>query len=458
MWLILANFTTFRFLLIFHREFMPKPNPTFIFSFLWKSLLMWCFITLLSCKSTNTFVQNASTKMTEQEITILAQKIHEEALVLDAHADIATPTISPTFLSADGLSKVDITKLTVGGVGAVVMSVAVAPGPRTAEGDAAARTEANEKLTIVNQLIKESEGTLVLSKSVADLVKAKANNQISFILGFQNARSLEKNVSTIDSFYNAGVRIFGLNHLGHNDFSDSSRPFFDGETGRYEPDSEHGGLSTLGKAAVKRLNQLGAIIDVSQLSKQATLQTLALTTAPVIASHSNVLAISDVTRNISDEEIDLIGKNGGVVHIAPFRAYLLGYSDPNLVAEIKTARRAAGVSEKYSYPFELYWEIADLTKRYAFLKSVSDIIGPADVDNLIDHIDYVVKRIGINHVGIGTDFNHGSGIDGYVDAADALNVTIGLVQRGYSAKDIEKIWGGNFLRVFKAVEKKSSNK
>ena len=427
-----------------------------MFSFLWKSLILCCFITLVSCNSTKIILPVAPPKMTEQEIKEFAQEIHKAALVLDAHADIATPTISPTFLSADGLSKVDLSKLKRGGVGAVVMSVAVAPGPRTAEGDAAARVQANEKITIVNQLIKDSGGTLVLSKSASDLVKAKANGQISYLLGFQNARSLERKVSTIDSFYNAGVRLFGLNHLGHNDFSDSSRPFFDGETGTYEPDSEHGGLSALGKAAVKRINQLGAIIDVTQLSKAATLQTLALTTAPVVASHSNVLAISDVTRNTSDEEIDLIGKNGGVVHIAPFRAYLLDYSDPNLIAEIKTARRAAGVNEKYSYPFELYWEIEDLTKRYAFLKSISDIIGPADIDDLINHIDYVVKRIGINHVGIGTDFNHGSSIDGYVDAADALNVTIGLVRRGYSAEDIEKIWGGNFLRVFKAVEMQAS--
>ena len=106
----------------------------------------------------------------------------------------------------------------------------------------------------------------------------------------------------------------------------------------------------------------------------------------------------------------------------------------------------------------MYWEIDDPTKKYTFLKTISDIIGPADVSNLLDHIDYIVKRIGINHVGIGTDFNHGSGIDGFVDAADALNVTIGLVERGYSATAIKKIWGGNFLRVFKEVEQVATQK
>jgi len=373
-------------------------------------------------------------------------------MVIDAHADIATPTIAANFLSADGLSKVDISKLKAGGVSAVVMSVAATPSPRTPEGDALARAEANQKLSIVNEVVKGDE-SVVLATSTATIALAKQMNKVALILGFQNARALQKEVSVIDSFYQAGVRIFALNHLGHNAFSDSSRPSYNGETGEYEPASEHGGLSDLGKAAIKRINQLGGIVDVTQSSEAATLQILELSTAPVIASHTNVRAISNVSRNISDKEIDLIGKNGGVVHVAPFRAYLLDYSDEALIAEIKAARRSFGVNEVYSYPFELYWEIDDPKKKYAFLKTISDIIGPADVSNLIDHIDYIVQRIGIDHVGIGTDFNHGSGIDGFVDAADALNVTVGLLERGYSAADIKKIWGGNFMRVFKEVER-----
>ena len=426
-------------------------KPTSIISYYSLPLLL-CVCCLLSCKTTKQAVENPFVEKALQNIEEQAQQIHDEILVLDAHADIVTPTISANFLSKDGLSKVHVSKLKTGGVGAVVMSVAVAPGPRTVEGDVQARVEANEKLNSVLAQVKENDD-LVLATSTAEISKAKQAGKVAYILGFQNARSLQKDIAVIDSFYQVGVRVFGLNHLGHNEFSDSSRPFYDNKTSTYEPASEHGGLSSLGKEAIQRMNQLGGIIDVSQMSKAATLQTLELSTAPVIASHSNIRAISDVSRNISNEEIDLIGKKGGVIHVAPFRAYLLDYSDQALVADIKTARRAAGVSEIYSYPFELYWEIKDPAKKYAFLKSISDIIGPADVDHLINHIDYIVKRIGINHVGIGTDFNHGSGIDGFLDAADALNVTTGLVRRGYSATAIEKIWSGNFLRVMGEVER-----
>ena len=425
---------------------MPKsifPNFLLLFTFL---------LFLGSCTNKNPLLQNSLAEKSATEILEIAKKIHEQAIVLDAHADIATPTIAANFLSADGLSKVDVSKLKAGGVSAVVLSVAATPSPRTPAGDAQARAEANEKLSIVNQLVK-ADKSVVLATSTASISLAKEMNKTAFLLGFQNARALQKDISVIDSFYRAGVRLFALNHLGHNAFSDSSRPAFDGATGAYEPASEHGGLSELGKAAIQRINQLGGIVDVTQSSKAATLQILALSTAPVIASHTNVRAISDVSRNISDEEIDLIGKKGGVVHVAPFRAYLLDYSDEALIAEIKAARRSFGLSEIYSYPFELYWEIDDPTKKYTFLKTISDIIGPADVSNLIDHIDYIVQRIGIDHVGIGTDFNHGSGIDGFVDAADALNVTVGLLERGYSTADIKKIWGGNFMRVFEEVER-----
>jgi membrane dipeptidase len=241
--------------------------------------------------------------------------------------------------------------------------------------------------------------------------------------------------------------------MGHNDFADSSRPLFIADLGRHEPDAEHGGLSTLGGAAIERINALGGIVDVSQLSKQATLQAIERSTAPVIASHSNVRALSDVTRNLSDEEIDRIGATGGVIHVAPFRGYLFDSSDEVLDANIRAARRAAGVAEDYLYPFELYWEIDAPEARATFTGAISELLGPGSLDVMLDHVDYIAQRIGVDHVGIGTDFNHGSGIEGFADASEALNVTVGLLQRGYSASDIEKIWGGNFVRVFREAER-----
>ena len=279
----------------------------------------------------------------------------------------------------------------------------------------------------------------------------RARGQTAVILGFQNARSLESDVAALDTFHAAGVRVFGLNHIGHNDFSDSSRPVYDGDTKTYEVEAEHGGLSALGVQAIERINALGGIVDVSQMSKDATLQAIALSTSPVIASHSNVRALSDVSRNLSDEEIDRIGETGGVIHVAAFGAYLVDLSDPDLLARILAVRREAGLPETYSYPYELYWELDDPAEKTAFLTAMREVIGRGSVDRMMDHIDYLVARIGIDHVGIGTDFNHGGGVEGFNEADEAFNVTLALVDRGYSVADIEKIWGGNFLRVFQSA-------
>jgi membrane dipeptidase len=360
-----------------------------------------------------------------------ARAIHDAALVLDAHADIEIPEKYSRYVGADGLSRVEPAKMRAGGMDAVVMAVAVGPGPRTPEGYAAARALADEKLA-----------------AVAALADDPANNL--------NARILGTDVDVLDELYADGVRVFALTHMGHNDFADSSRPLYNGETGEYEVDEEHGGLSELGERAIRRINSLGGVIDVAQLSRAATLEVLKISSAPVVASHSNVKALSDVRRNLSDEEIDAIGKAGGVVHISSFKGYLFDSNDQKLDADIRTARRAAGVEEDYDYPFELYWEITDPQVQQTFIAAVSDLLGPGRIEDMLNHIDYVVERIGIDHVGIGTDFNHGSGIEGFNDASEALNVTVGLLERGYSAEDIVKIWGGNFLRVFRQAEQAGS--
>lgn len=389
---------------------------------------------------------------TESTLVETARAIHDTILVLDAHADIVLPTTSKQYLGSDGLSKVAPAKLKAGGIGAVVMSAAIGSGPRTAEGDADARSVVYEELAAIRTLVADNATLLGVATSPKEIVGLRAAGKTAIILGFQNARALAGKIDAIDDLYDDGVRVFALNHLGHNDFSDSSRPVFNGDTGTYEIEEEHGGLSQLGASAIDRINALGGIVDVSQMSKAATLQTIARSKAPVIASHSNVRALSNVTRNLSDEEIDQIGQKGGVVHVAVFSAYLVDLSDPDLLERIKQVRMTAGLPEAYSYPFELYWEIYDPETKQVFLTTMRDTIGRSSVDRMIDHIDYVVNRIGVDHVGVGSDFNHGGGIEGFNDASDALNLTLGLVRRGYTAADIEKIWGGNFMRVFGEAE------
>lgn len=380
-----------------------------------------------------------------------AELAHSNALVLDAHADIALPSTNPGYLSEDGESKVSPRKLAAGEVGAVVLSVAVGPGPRTIEGDAAARAEADRKLAAAKRLIAQTPDALQLATSVEDVRAAEAAGKTAIILGFQNARILEGRLTALDLFFGAGVRVFGLNHIGHNAYADSSRPFYDGEAKAYEVTEEHGGLSGLGAAAIRRINELGGVIDISQMSKTGALQAIDLSTSPVIASHSNVRAITNVSRNLSDHEIDRIGETGGVIHIAAFGAYLVDLSQPETLEKIIEVRRKHGLPDAYAYPYELYWELPEAAAQRAFLTEMRGVIGAGSVSDMADHIDYVVARIGVDHVGIGNDFNHGSGIDGYADASEALNLTRELVARGYSAEDIQKIWGGNFLRVFEAA-------
>jgi membrane dipeptidase len=389
----------------------------------------------------------------EADVQATAQAIHDRVLVLDAHADIEIPGSPSRYAGPDGVSRVAPAKMRAGGVDAVVMAAAVGPGPRDAEGYQAARATADKEIAAVVALANDPANNAVIPLTADELTAAHAEGKSALILGFQNALILGTEVSALDELYAAGVRVFALTHMGHNDFADSSRPLYIAEIGAHEPESEHGGLSALGVAAIERINALGGIVDVTQLSRQAALQTMELSRAPVIASHSNVQALSNVSRNLSDEEIDRIGETGGVIHVAPFRGYLFDSSDEELVAGIRAARRAAGVEEDYLYPFELYWEIDDPEAQMAFLGAVSDLLGPGSLDDLLDHLDYIVERIGVGHVGIGTDFNHGSGITGFNDASEALNVTVGLLERGYSEQDIEKIWGGNFLRVWREAER-----
>lgn len=383
-----------------------------------------------------------------QPTIVDAQSIHRDAITIDAHADIELPGQPSSYVGSDGLSKVSPAKMRSGGLDAVVMSIAVGPKPRTAEGYAEARRIAETELAAVQMLVADDANNLTLATNPRALREAHAQGQQALILGMQNALILGSDPAYLDELYGAGVRVFALTHMGHNDYADSSRPLFNAAAGSREPDAEHGGLSELGEAAIQRINALGGIVDIAQLSRQAALQAMEVSTSPVIASHSNVQALTAVSRNLSNEEIDRIGATGGVIHVVPFRGYLFDSADPQLDQAIRKVRRAAGIDENYLYPFELYWEIRDPAVKAAFLAEVSELLKDINLSDMLDHVDYIAQRIGVDHVGIGTDFNHGSGIEGFVDASEALNVTTGLLERGYSKIDIAKIWGGNFLRVW----------
>ena len=379
-------------------------------------------------------------------------KVHAEAMVIDAHADIEVQGKASPYVGPDGRSKVAPDKMAQGAVDGVVLAVATGPGPRTTDGYAKARRIADRKLAAALQLIADSTNNRVLARTAADADNAKLQGKRCIFLSFQNAQIIGTDLSALDEFREAGVTVFALNHIGHNDCADSSRPNFIAATGKHEPEEEHGGLSPLGRKAIRRINELGGLIDVSQSSLSATLQMVELSSAPVIASHSNVRALCDVSRNLSDVEIDAIAAGGGVIHVSPFRGYLFDSTDQQLVDNIRNARLGAGLPEKYLYPFELYWEIKDPDEQAAFRNIISGLLGPGSLDSLMKHIDYIVQRVGVEHVGIGTDFNHGGGMRGFDEACDAPNVTAALLAGGYAPDEIDKIWGRNFLRALNVAQ------
>ncbi|MBJ7438852.1 MAG: dipeptidase [Sphingopyxis sp.] len=380
----------------------------------------------------------------EQDNGDKAAAIHDRILVLDSHADVLLPSTPKRYYLGGTDSRVDLPRLEKGGVDAIVLAVAVGPGPRDAAGVAAARREADEKLARIKTLAASDPARIGLALSAADVESLSRDGKVAIVIGFQNARSIGKDLAQIDRLYGEGVRVFAFDHAGHNDFADSSRP----QPG--EPVAEHSGLSPLGKKAVTRLNDLGVLIDVSQLSTDALLQTIALSRAPVAATHSAARALVDNGRNLSDAELDAIKKNGGVVQVTPFTSYL------TLIDEASRQRFAAiraryGLAADYASTYDGSEALPE-ARRSAYLDEISATRSKANLSEFVDHIDYIAKRIGWQHVGIGTDFDHGAGVTGFDSAAEAPNVTRELLRRGYTEDQVAAIWSGNFLRVLRAAE------
>ncbi len=374
-----------------------------------------------------------------------AKAVHARVLVLDSHADVPQDLgVGAHEAAVDGDGQVDLPKLERGGVDAAVLAVFVSQGPRTPEGYAKARKDVDAKLAAIRGIAERHPDRAVLALKAADVEAAAKTGKRAIIVGFLNAYPFGEDLAPIDAYYAAGVRRFGFVHAGNNAFADSSRP--SGGT-----KVEWGGLSPLGKQAVTKLNDLGVIIDVSQLTPDGVKQVLALSRAPVVASHSGVQGVVDSPRNLSDAELDAIAAKGGVVQIVAFGPYLVkpGSDFPPKVAALRA---------QYALPVA-YVRPADGTetltpeKRLDYSHAVNALLPKATVKDLADSVDYAVKRVGIDHVGLSSDFNHGGGVVGWSNEGEAANVTAELVRRGYSEDDIGKLWGGNYLRVFRAVEK-----
>jgi membrane dipeptidase len=379
------------------------------------------------------------------------QAVHEAAAPLDAHVDVLVSTTPGIYRTDDGVSQVTVAKLVAGGMATVTLALQsptpVGTGPATAAGVAAARAEVDAKLARVRMLVADNPERLELALTADDIERSRSNGRIAVLIGFQNAYALGTDLSLVDHYVDEGVRVFAFNHAGNNAFADSSRPAIPG-------DEPNGGLSDLGRAAVRRLNDRGVVIDVSQLTPRGVLQTLEISRAPVIASHSAVRALIDETRNLTDTELDAIGAAGGVVHVPPFNTYLAP-RPPEFVARLGEIRARFGLPRAFRGVLDDA-QLLSGEERAKYTSEALESVPRADLDDYLDQIDYVVRRIGVDHVGIGTDFDHGAGIVGFKDASEARNLTRGLLSRGYSDADVAKIWSGNFLRVKRAAEEAAS--
>jgi len=373
----------------------------------------------------------------------LASPLAAQTLTIDPHLDLPKSATEPGWTGlSDPSSQFDLERAKKGGLSAAAIALFVPQGPRDAASLARTQAELRTRDAAIHAIADRNPSRAALALSPADVRRIAASGRFALVESLVNAWPLGNDLDQIDYWYGRGVRIFGFVHAGHNQFADSSRPAL--QFG--DRPEENGGLSPLGKAAVKRLNDLGILIDVSQLSDAAFDQVLALSRAPVIATHSDVRGLVDTSRNLTDAELDALKAKDGVIAINAFSAYLRARS-PKTVKAVADLQREFGLSLTggTALPAD---KKADYDRRF------HDIFGgepKASVTDLVKAVDYAVKRIGIDHVALSSDFNHGGGVIGWSDEGELPNVTAELRRRGYSDADIDKLWGGNVLRVWQAA-------
>ena len=321
-------------------------------------------------------------------------------ITIDTHDDINVINFTDSLnytMNTD--TQVNLPKMEDGGLDVAWFVVYTAQGELNEEGYAAAEDNAIDKFDAIDRLInKYAPDQIELALSSDDVRRIHAKGKKVAMIGVENAYPMGLDTSNVRKYWERGARYVSLAHNGHSQFSDSN-------TGEFDGTALHNGLSDIGKEVVSLLNYYGVMIDISHPSKEAIKQMIELSAAPVIASHSSARALRDHPRNLDDEQLELIKNNGGVIQTTALGSFLTDRKDP-----------------------------------------------PPNMSDFMDHIDYMVQKIGIDHVGISSDFDGGGGIVGWNDASETMNVTDALRERGYSDSEIAKLWGGNLLRVLDEVQ------
>ena len=327
-------------------------------------------------------------------------QIETQIITIDTHDDINVANFTDSLnYSMNTDSQVNLPNMIAGGLDVAWFVVYTAQGELDDDGYASAMDNAISKFDAIDRLVNEfAPDQIELALTSDDVRRIHSNGKKVAMIGVENAYPMGLDTSNVRKFWERGARYVSLSHNGHSQFSDSN-------TGEFDGTSLHNGLSDLGKEVVELLNYYGLMIDISHPSKEAIKQMIELSMAPVVASHSSARALRDHPRNLTDEQLELIKENGGVVQTTALGSFLTDRKDP-----------------------------------------------PPNMSDFMDHIDYMVKKIGIDHVGISSDFDGGGGIIGWNDASETMNVTDALRDRGYSDSEIEKLWGANLLRVLDEVQ------
>ncbi|MCC5824569.1 dipeptidase [Alkalimonas sp.] len=369
-----------------------------------------------------------------------AWELHSRVLTLDTHVDIgrgyATYQLDPGVMTR---AQVDLPKMRAGGLDAAFFIVYVGQGSMTEQGYATARQRAEESYQAIKRMTRAYRDQIGLARTADEVEALHAQGKLVALIGMENAYPLGTSVEEIPLWAERGVRYVGLTHMGNNQFGGSSNPRLD------QGDKPDQGLTDLGRQLVKKLNDYGIMVDISHVGKRSSLEAMALSRAPVIASHSGVSGVHPNLRNLDDEQLDAIKANGGVAQMVAFRSYVATV-DPRIQRgqdELRQQYLSAGWGGATDAEVKAYMDGLDKLRR-----TYQDVT----LAQFIDHIDYAVNRIGIEHVGIVSDFDGGGGVEGWDDATETINVTWELMRRGYSEDEIRALWSDNVLRVMRAVE------
>lgn len=373
--------------------------------------------------------------------------IHDDILTLDTHIDIGagygTPALDPSVLNR---AQVNLPAMLSGGLDAGFFIVYTPQGDLTEEGHAAAVDAAEEKYRGILRMLRANKGTIRLATTSDEVEALNEKGMLAALIGIENSSPLgntpEEIRESVAMWDERGARYASITHFGHNQFGGSSNPSLK------RGDGEDPGLSDLGRVLVEALNDHGIMVDISHVGPKTAADAMALSRAPLIASHSTVYKVYANARGLSDEQLAAIRDDGGVAHITAYRSYLAAI-DPEITDAIEKLREEMELTTSADRRAASPEKLTEYTREIARIRTEFEDV---TLEQFLDHVDHAVEVAGIDHVGLSGDFDGGGGVEGWDGAADSPNVTAALLKRGYSKEDLAKMWGGNLLRVMRDVQ------